>query len=170
MKNLLITLICCFPVAAFSQMEASLNEDLVGILSYNEQQVVQLAEAIPADKYDWRPSDGVRSVSEALMHMAAANYFFLNTMGIAPPDGLDMQNMESISEKEAVIEALKNSFAFTREKVPMIEDLDSKVQFGDQEMSKRSALLILLEHTGEHKGQMIAYARMNDITPPWSQQ
>ena len=46
------------------------------------KQIIALAEAIPAEKYGWRPGPGVRSVSEVLMHTATGNYFFLQSMGV----------------------------------------------------------------------------------------
>jgi uncharacterized damage-inducible protein DinB len=52
------------------------------------RQIVTLAEAIPADKYGWRPGPGVRSVSEVLMHTASANYFFLRSMGVTAGEDL----------------------------------------------------------------------------------
>jgi uncharacterized damage-inducible protein DinB len=169
MKNFLIILICYLPVSVFGQDSASFNKDLTGMLAFNEQRVLELAEAFPAEKFDWRPAEGIRSVGEAFLHMAGANYYFLMQLGFTPPEGVDLQNMESIKGKEKVMEALKGSFAFAKEKIPEVEDLDTMVEFPFAELSKQSALLLLLEHSGEHKGQLIAYARMNGVTPPWSE-
>ena len=48
--------------------------------------------------------------------------------------------------------------------------LDAEVDLGFMKTNRLSALLVVLEHTGEHKGQLIAYARSNGVAPPWSQQ
>ena len=172
MKNLLLTLLCCLPLLAHSQEASSLQDELTGMLAYNEQAILSLAGVIPAEKYDWRPAEGVRSVGDVCLHVASANYFFMMNLGFALPEGVDLQNMESIAGKEKIVETVKNSFAFAKEKIKEIktEDLEAKVKFPFGEFSKRTALLILLEHSGEHKGQLIAYSRMNGITPPWSDQ
>ena len=73
--------------------------------------------------------------------------------------------------KEKIMEVVKASFAYAKEKaVEVPEDqLAVKVETPFGEFTKQNLLLIMLEHSGEHKGQLIAYARMNGITPPWSQ-
>ena len=169
MKNVLITLMLFLPAFLLGQSGDSFQKNLVGLLAYNEQQVLQLGEAIPAEKFDWRPVEGVRSVGEALLHLAQANYFFLMNLGASLPEGVDLQTMDAIKGKEKVLETVKNSFAFVNEKIPGISDLDATVKFPFGEMNKQSALLVLLDHSGEHKGQLIAYARMNGIKPPWSE-
>lgn len=170
MKKIIILLLACLPFVGFSQ-ESALQQELVGLLTYNESQIVMLAEAIPADKYGWSPQEGVRSVAGVLMHVASANYFITAGMGFDLPAGVDPNKLESITDKKEAIEILKNSFAYLKEKAMLVKDanLSDKFKLPFGEFSKRQGLLILLDHAGEHKGQLIAYARSNGITPPWSQ-
>ena len=167
MKKIIIALLMSLPVISYGQ---ALQKELTGVMGHNEQQILALAEAIPDDKYGWAPEEGVRSVSGVLLHLASANYFFLSSMGFELPQGVDMKKIESITGKKEVIETVKKSFAYAKEKIPMITDkaLDEKFKTPFGEFSKRSGILIMLDHSGEHKGQLIAYARMNGITPPWS--
>lgn len=140
------------------------------VLTGNQGQVIQLAEAFSEEQYDWRPSEGVVSVGEALLHVAGGNYFLASKMGFAPPEDVDMMNLGKITGKENIIAALKKSNAFVLNKIVMVETsaLNEEVDFGFAKMNKLGGLLAIMEHNGEHKGQLIAYARSNDVVPPWS--
>ena len=85
---------------------------------------------------------------------------------------MDMMQMESITEKAAILEAFNKSASFVREKMMEVDaaTLGEEVDLGFMKTNRLSALLVVLEHSGEHKGQLIAYARSNGVTPPWSQQ
>src|SRR5919112_5136820 len=67
------------------------------------RQIIALAEAIPAEKYVWRPGPGVRSVSEVLMHTAAGNYFFLRAMGVKAGGDLPKNPQESVTARADVV-------------------------------------------------------------------
>ena len=141
-----------------------------GVLAGNQDQVIQLAEAFSEDQYDWRPSEGVNSVGEALLHVAGGNYFLAMNMGFPPPEDVDMMALNKITGKENIIAALKKSNAFALEKIMMVgnDDLNTEVDFGFAKLNKLGGLLAMMEHNGEHKGQLIAYARSNGVVPPWS--
>jgi uncharacterized damage-inducible protein DinB len=134
--------------------------------------LLQLANAIPAEKYTWRPQEGVRSVSEVLLHASGASYFFPTFLGVAMPTGMDPKALEtSTTEKAKVIEALQASVAYGRSVVLRLKDADLEKTgkfFGGQQATYRVMITTLAEHCHEHLGQMIAYARMNGVTPPWS--
>ena len=140
------------------------------VLTGNQGQVVQLAEAFSEEQYDWRPMEGVNSVGEAILHVAGGNYFLASKMGFAPPEDVDMMNLGKITGKENIIAALKKSNAFVLEKITMVEtaSFNDEVDFGFAKMNKLGGLLVIMEHNGEHKGQLIAYARSNGVVPPWS--
>ena len=148
------------------------QQTIKGILSQNQGQVMQLAEAFSEEQYDWRPMEGVNSVGEALLHVAGGNYFIASKMGFAPPEDVDMMNLGKITGKDNVIAALKKSNEFVLGKIEMVESskLSEEVDFGFAKMSRLAGLLVIMEHNGEHKGQLIAYARSNGVVPPWSQQ
>ncbi len=141
------------------------------VLTGNQAQVIQLAEAFSEEQYDWRPSDGVSSVGEALLHVAGANYYLASKMGFAPPTDVDMMGIGKTTGKENIIATLKKSNAFVLETIMMVESaqLNEEVDFGFAKMNKLGGLLSMMEHNGEHKGQLIAYARSNGVVPPWSE-
>ena len=59
--------------AAAPSAKGAFQRDLLGVYSYNEKQVLQLEEAVPQSKFNWRPAPGVRSIAEAYLHIAFAN-------------------------------------------------------------------------------------------------
>jgi uncharacterized damage-inducible protein DinB len=135
-----------------------------------QKKIISLAEAVPEDKYGWRPAEKVRSVSEVYMHIAGANYFFPTFAGINPPSGITRDLEKTVTEKSKVLESLKQSFDHLRaafEKTPDA-DMEKKVKFFSGEASLRYVYLVAAMHIHEHLGQSIAYARTNGIAPPWS--
>ena len=152
------------------------QEDVVipgisGMLGQTQSNIIALAEAFDEDQMGWRPAEGIRSVGETILHTAAANYYIAMRMGYPPPEGVDIMTMEQIEGKEAIIDTYKKSSDFIQEKIKMVESgaFAEEVDLGFGTFSRLSSLLIILEHNGEHKGQLIAYARSNGVAPPWSQ-
>ncbi|RKR07839.1 putative damage-inducible protein DinB [Maribacter vaceletii] len=140
------------------------------VLTGNQGQVIQLANAFSEEQYDWRPTEGVVSVGEALLHVAGGNYYLASKMGFAPPEDVDLMKLNKITGKENIIAALEKSNAFVLEKITKVAtaSLNEEVDFGFAKMNKLGGLLAIMEHNGEHKGQLIAYARSNGVVPPWS--
>jgi|SRR5687768_2499789 len=141
-------------------------------LSVAEDHIVRLAEKIPPEKYTWRPAPGVRSISEVLLHLAGSNFNLPRVLGVAPREGMvGVDYATSITEKTAVVKALKESFVFLRTGIEKLTDADAdrKMAFFDGENSYRGMLYFFTRHTGEHTGQLIAYARFNGIVPPWNE-
>jgi uncharacterized damage-inducible protein DinB len=138
-----------------------------------EKELLGLAEATPAEKFSWRPAEGVRSISEVYMHLAGANYLLMSFAGVKPPAGSSASetSMEkTVTEKAAVIAELKKSFAHLRTAVISIPDadLEKPVTYFGRKGTIGSLILVTANHEHEHLGQSIAYARMNGIVPPWS--
>ncbi|HEX9668379.1 MAG TPA: DinB family protein [Thermoanaerobaculia bacterium] len=131
--------------------------------------LVALAEAVPAEKYAWRPAEGVRSVSEVYMHVAGANFFLPSGLGAELPPGLSRE-MEKETDKAKVVAALKDSIAHARKAAEGADPatLGQEVELFGRKMTRADVLLVLLSHAHEHLGQAIAYARSNGVVPPWS--
>jgi uncharacterized damage-inducible protein DinB len=157
-------------------------------LEIAERQMMAMVEAIPAEKYDWRPDQKARSVSEVFVHVAAGNFMLLAALGApAPSDlygqvpaqgqerfwGLIRKNDElekGVREKNAVTDILKRSLQAVRNSVSEATDaeLDRPRQFFGEQTTVRRVYLRLLVHTHEHMGQMVAYMRINGMSAPWS--
>jgi len=132
----------------------------------------RLAEAIPAEKYSWRPSADVRSFAEVFLHVSAANYNLYKLVGTPPPAGLDVKGLEkSTTDKAKVIATLKDSFAHATQAIKAMPDADlekSMDWFGGKN-TERGILLFIVRHGAEHLGQSIAYARFIGVVPPWTE-
>jgi uncharacterized damage-inducible protein DinB len=137
-----------------------------------EDKFTRLAEAIPADKYNWRPAADVRSFAEVFLHVSAANYNLYKLVGTPPPTGVDVKNLEkSTTEKAKVVATLKDSFAHAKQAIKAMPDADlekSMDWFGGKN-TERGVLLFIVRHAAEHLGQSIAYARMAGVVPPWTE-
>jgi uncharacterized damage-inducible protein DinB len=148
-------------------------EGWMGEFNHASRQLLALAEATPAEKFGWRPADGVRSIAEVYMHVAVGNYLLLTEAGVESPIDLSKLGKEpekSITDKNGVIEFLKGSFDAVRASYPSA-DMQKKVKpFSIRDTTADTVFLRMLVHNHEHMGQAIAYARMNGIAPPWSQQ
>jgi uncharacterized damage-inducible protein DinB len=132
-----------------------------------QEKIVELAEAMPADKYTWRPAAGVRSVSEVYMHIAGGNYFLATFLGVAAPNRTE--DLETtVTKKAEVISELKRSFEHLRAAATRTEDLEKQVKMFGSTTTHRGVLMTILSHLHEHLGQSIAYGRMNGVVPPWS--
>ncbi|MGH7500574.1 MAG: DinB family protein [Longimicrobiales bacterium] len=153
--------------------------ELLGAVETVEQKLVGLAEAIPADKYGWRPGEGVRSVGEVVMHVAADNYLLPAMAGTAAPaaTGIKADDYSSVQKyeqtvpaKDAAIAAMKESFAHLRQAMAAVPEdrLGESVSMFGQQSSLLGLWVLTTTHLHEHLGQMIAYARSNSIVPPWS--
>lgn len=134
------------------------------------EKLTALAGAFPADTYDWRPAEGVRSVSETFMHVAQANFYLAASLGAEMPKDLP-ENLEAVTDKEKVTAWLETSIKHGRKGLEMAggADMGAEKELFGQTMTVGDAAFILLTHNHEHLGQSIAYARSNGVVPPWSQ-
>lgn len=141
-----------------------------GELRHVERQLVELAEATPEGKFTWRPAQGVRSTSEVYMHIAMANFYLLSITGPKMPEDLKEGMDTSVTSKTEVIKWLKRSFDAVKQAHLGVkpEDLKRKVTVFKREATVDGMYLRILVHDNEHMGQLIAYARMTGVKPPWS--
>jgi hypothetical protein len=135
---------------------------------------VGLAEAFPQDKYAWRPMEGVRSVSEVLMLAAMEGYSFIpgSFGGKAAALGTreEMAALRTLSDKAKVIDHINKGFAHAKKELETLDaaTLTGKRKVMGRDLSVADVALFIGGDLHEHLGQMIAYARMNHIVPPWS--
>ena len=139
-----------------------------------QKKYTDLAEAIPADKYNWRPEADTRSVSELFLHVAGANYGIPTMMtGTAPAAGYQRDGFEkSTTDKQKIIEQLNKSFVYAMAAIQKMSNADfakPEKKLGP-DANDGDVIYVLVTHNHEHLGQSIAYARVNGITPPWTEE
>ena len=155
-----------------------LARDLLTDIGMVERKMLALARAIPEERFGWRPAEGVRSVSEVIMHVAADNHFFPAALGTAadPRTGVkgDDFNTAVAFERRTVTKAqaiteLEKSFAFLRQSLGVTspDQMGREVRLFGQPFTNQAAWLMATTHLHEHLGQLIAYARSNNVKPPW---
>ena len=141
-----------------------------GEWTHVSEQLTALAEATPADKFAWRPAAGVRSTSEVYMHIAMANFYLLSVTGPKMPADLKEDAEKTVTSKADVISWLKRSLQAVKEahSAEKSEDLKRKVHIADRDATVDGMYLRIIVHANEHMGQLVAYARMTGVVPPWS--
>jgi uncharacterized damage-inducible protein DinB len=134
------------------------------------QQLVDLAEATPADKFAWRPAPGVRSTSEVYMHIVFANFYLLSLTGPKMPADFNHDMVKTVTSKPEVIKWLKRSLETVKQarQAETAKDLARKIEVSNQEVTVDGVYLRIIVHDNEHMGQLVAYARMTGVVPPWS--
>jgi hypothetical protein len=157
----------------------SVVRDLIKDISELEEKMVGLAKAMPEASYAWRPSPGTRTTAEVFQHVAADNYLLPTGVGVSPPAatgivGSDYKTVQTYETRKAtrdeVIADLTRSFAHVKaamEQTTQAQLADSVKMFG-QAFTRQQWWILTATHLHEHLGQMIAYARSNNVKPPWS--
>ena len=132
---------------------------------------VSLAQATPAEKFAWRPADGVRSIAEVYLHVAGTNFGFATILGTMPaPDYTAKGYEQSTTDKDKIIAELNRSFDYAHAAIEKMANSDFKKpmpKYG-ADANAGDFVYLIMTHTHEHFGQSIAYARMNGIVPPWT--
>ena len=152
--------------------------DLSMVLKDLEDHVMALAKAVPAEKYSWKPAEGVRSFQQVFLHIAGGNQLLLNIALNSP--GMDAlkkeiednsKNEAAAATKDKVLEQLAASFTAIHTALDRASrnTLSRSVDLFGTPAAANAVLINLETHMAEHLGQAIAYARMNGIVPPWSQ-
>ena len=154
---------------------AAMHRDL------NDQQrkIIDLANAIPESAYGWRPSAGVRSVGEVLQHIAADNYILPVYMGTPAPaaTGITADYSTAVAfetrrglTKAQIVAELEASFAHLHRAITTNTDanISENINWFGTQTSRLQAMTGTVGHLHEHLGQLIAYARSNNVKPPWS--
>ena len=176
MKNVLAKAICVSLLLAAPALAQKAPEGIWqgydGEWLHVSQQLVALAEATPPEKFAWRPAPGVRSTSEVYMHIVMANFYLLSVTGPKMPADLKEGMDKTVTSKADVIAWLKRSLE-TVKQAHLAEkpgDLQRKVHIYDRDATVDGMYLRIIVHANEHMGQLIAYARMTGVVPPWSKE
>lgn len=159
--------------------QAGMGKVLDGQLRSAEREIVGLAEAMPADKYNFRPTDGefknVRSFSQQMTHIAAVLYgTSAGALGEKNPSemGKDENGPASINDKAAAVKYLKDAFAYAHKAAMAVTQANSmdmlQSPFGNSKSPRIDMVTMLMWHSYDHYGQAVVYARMNGIVPPAS--
>jgi uncharacterized damage-inducible protein DinB len=141
------------------------------LFSSQENEVISAAEAMPADKYDFKPTkgtfEGVRTFGQQLTHIAATQYYYFGNFGVQ--GGVDSDAIDKLTRKDDIVQALRNSYAFAQQAIDTITVENAFEPLSGEHKATRAGLVATtLAHTNDHYGQVVVYLRMNGIVPPAS--
>ncbi len=150
------------------------GDSLNTVLSLMEKQIVSVADAMPADKFDFVPTGSgdfkdVRSFSAQVKHLAAANYSFFKGWGI--PGEVDPKTITALKSKDEIMKALRDSYTFAHAAVASINAENAFTSLGgppERKATRVSTATFAMAHSMDHYGQLVEYLRMNGIIPPAS--
>ena len=154
----------------------SIAETQDHMLAQVEREVVSLAEAMPAEKYDFAPTqgafEGVRTFSLQMSHIGTVlKEFAAAILGEKEVDGGKNENgPASLHGKDAVVKYLKDSFAYSHKAMKSLtpENYTQEVKLSWGKPARAAIAIESISHTLDHYGQAVVYARMNGIVPPAS--
>jgi uncharacterized damage-inducible protein DinB len=141
--------------------------------SWNEigRKLIAVAEDFPEDKYNFKPTPRQRSFAEQLLHAAGSNYYFTNTvMGLKTPAGEDPKR-DRYKTKADIVAFVKKSFADGAAEIRSKGEKGMTTEFVYFPHQKSRVLDIaygIIEHSGEHYGQLVVYYRLAGLVPPES--
>jgi hypothetical protein len=158
------------------------GKSMDALLKIYEEQIMGAAKAMPADKYNFAPSQAifvpsqkvdfvtpksVNTFGQTVAHVAQANYYFFGISWGAKPDA-DVKGMDSLTSKEDAVKALAGSFAYAHAQLATLTAANAFASVKDDQ-TKTSMAAFGIAHMCDHYGQLVEYLRMNGIVPPASQ-
>ena len=161
-KSLLSTLFVLMFIAVVANAQKapptpaeSINRNFIGL----NKTVLDMAKDFPADKYDYRPGEGVRSFGEVLIHIASGNVYAAKA-GRGEKVNWDELDPKNYKGKDQIVAELEKS----------INDSEATLKTVPKEKFAQTLApwLAVIEHEAEHMGQLIAYYRVNGLVPPQS--
>jgi uncharacterized damage-inducible protein DinB len=167
-------LLCCGAIAAitapslWAQSPAShLAQELVAIWERTAANMVDVAEAMPEEKYDFKPTPEVRTFREQLVHVAATVQRFIDSAnGTKSEPGPTQENLT----KAAIVQLLTQRYQAGKALIEALSDAQMvesvKFPFGDRMVSRYGFWMGPLQDGADHYGQLVIYLRLNGIVPP----
>lgn len=144
----------------------------------SENNILALAEAMPADMYDFAPSpeifkpgspakfDTVRTFAQEVTHLSALPYRLYAAFGVKPDNEVDVKALDSLKTKDEIVNALKASFEYHNKVIASFTKENIMAPEGPRNMTRIAAMALVLNDYGDHYGQMVEYGRMNGVIPP----
>ena len=172
-----------FGFSAFSQTKPTDHKTVADVfnasLSNAEREFVSAAEAMPADKYSYAPTNGefkgVRTFALEVRHVASANYEFASViLGEKNPVemGSEENGSDNLKSKDEIVKYLKDSFVYLHKAMDSLNEQNlvtpMKSPWGKNTITRLQIALLGVSHPFDHYGQMVEYLRSNSIVPPAS--
>lgn len=160
--------VCCAasPVLA-QQTQNPVSNALRMELQRAQRNLVAAAEAVPADKYGYKPTEAQMSFGQLVLHVAGSNDFMCGTISGTKP--LERTKLQATDAKDILVARLKDSFAFCTTALASVDDSkmgDMVPFFGGRQVTRAAAVLGLVGDWYDHYGASAIYMRLNGMLPP----
>ncbi|WP_297336864.1 DinB family protein [Algoriphagus sp.] len=169
MKNLFATLAFFLAFVSLSFAQNSI-EEMVKDWERAKAYTQEYLEAMPADRFDLKPTSEMRSFAQQMLHLTDANYGFSSAgTGVENPIKMGESEQSADQSKENVARLVLAGYDFVISSLKTLSEnqLDEQVNlFGQFEMSRAKALQKCFEHQTHHRGQATVYLRLAGVTPP----
>jgi len=143
-----------------------------------QNNILSLAEAMPADKYDFAPSKDifkagspaefatVHTFAQQVTHVCGLSYRVYAPFGVKPDTDVDPKSLDDLKSKDDIVKALKASFDYQNKVIATFTPENVMAPVGPRSATRIAAMALVLGDYGDHYGQMVEYGRMNGIIPP----
>ena len=152
----------------FASGSAALAPTLKNVWIKAKEYTLEFAQAMPDDRYGFKPTPEVFSFAEQLVHIAGSNYWFFSALkGEKPPLSEEALKAQGKS-KDDVVKLLKESFALGDAYVEALTESTAleELEVGKNKIAKWKVLLFAVDHLTHHRGQLVVYLRLNGTKPP----
>jgi hypothetical protein len=165
------------PAAAAPDSASNLTA-LTQFVTRFQNNILSLAEAMPAEKYDFAPSKDifkagspaefatVHTFAQQVTHICGLPYRAYAPFGVKPDTDVDPKSLDALKSKDEIIKALKASFDYQNKVIATLTPENVLAPVGPRNSTRIAALVLVLGDYGDHYGQMVEYGRMNGIIPP----
>jgi uncharacterized damage-inducible protein DinB len=162
----------CLALSSSSRLFASGSASMVPVLKnvwkQAKEYTVEFANAMPDEKYEFKPAPEVFSYAEQTLHVIGSNFWFFSSLkGEKPPKPEDAFKSEGKSKND-IIKLLEESHAYGDEVINGLTDdiANEEITAGRTKLAKWKIILFCIDHMTHHRGQMVVYLRLNGIKPP----
>ena len=171
-----VFLLACSSVVLAQDSKPDVAKVLNGYVTRVEHEFVEAADAMPAEKYSFAPTNGefkgVRTFAEQVKHVATVNYVFgAGILGEKPPIEVNEEKgPDAVKSKADIMKFLNDSFAYLHKALGTVsgDNLVTPIQWGQNPTTRLQIAVMAAGHPWDHYGQMVEYLRMNGIVPPAS--
>lgn len=168
----------CFTHTGIAEEEIDpMAETVIQWFTMIEQSFIALADAMPAEKYDFKPTSGefenARTFAEQVKHVACANFGFFNQIEkITPPAECSSGGPDPAETKAELMQYLRDSFAYAQKVLKTMTSANALEAVSGPYGGNSTRLgitTLAVWHASDHYGQLVVYLRLNGIIPPASQ-
>ena len=158
--------VCAAQEAAGGQVANPVTTTVKGQLTRYEKNMVEAADLMPAEKFNFKPTAEMNTFAHLTMHIAMSNNFLCSKISGQEAPKVELKDTDS---KEKLVGALKASFEYCSTALAGVDDSklgDSLTLFGNRQTSRAGALIALSDDWYDHYGAQAVYLRLNGILPP----